>query len=49
VVFGVADDPSVRKGNLRRILRSARKWRDERGAVFDERELEPLDIIESTV
>jgi 3-deoxy-D-manno-octulosonic acid kinase len=49
VVFGVADDLSVRKGNLTRILRSARKWRDERGAVFDERELEPLDVIESTV
>jgi hypothetical protein len=30
---------SVRLGNTMRLLRSARQWRDERGAVFDEREL----------
>ena len=33
----------VRAGNVARLLRSARKWRDERGAVFDERELASLD------
>ncbi|HET9685295.1 MAG TPA: lipopolysaccharide kinase InaA family protein [Gemmatimonadaceae bacterium] len=31
---------AVRGGNVARLLRSARKWRDEKGAVFDERELE---------
>ena len=30
---------TVRSGNVTRLLRSARKWRDEKGAVFDEREL----------
>jgi hypothetical protein len=28
---------------VERLLRSARKWRDERGATFDERELASLD------
>jgi hypothetical protein len=39
VEFSKADDPAVRFGNVARLLRSARKWRDERGAVFDEREI----------
>ena len=30
---------AVHAANVPRLLRSARKWRDERGAVFDEREL----------
>ena len=39
VTFGRPDSESVRVGNLRRLQRSARKWRDERGAIVDEREL----------
>jgi hypothetical protein len=39
VVFGGPDAESVRTGNARRLLRSALKWRDERGAVFVESEL----------
>jgi hypothetical protein len=42
VVFGQANAASVRVGNAARLLRSARKWRDERGAVLDERELAAL-------
>jgi hypothetical protein len=42
VAFGAPNAPAVRLGNLRRLLRSARKWRAERGAVFDERELDSL-------
>jgi 3-deoxy-D-manno-octulosonic acid kinase len=39
VDFGAAGSASVREGNAARLLRSARKWRDQRGALFDEREL----------
>jgi hypothetical protein len=39
VDFGEADSAAVREGNTSRLLRSARKWRDKGGAVFDEREL----------
>jgi hypothetical protein len=39
VVFGQSNAASVRVGNAARLLRSARKWRDQRGAVLDEREL----------
>jgi hypothetical protein len=42
VVFGQGHAASVRVGNAARLLRSARKWRDERGAVLDERELGAL-------
>ena len=42
VEFGKPDDRMVREGNAARLLRSARKWRDERGAVFDEREIAAL-------
>ncbi|MEP6729777.1 MAG: lipopolysaccharide kinase InaA family protein [bacterium] len=42
VVFGTPDDAAVKLGNAARLLRSARKWRDERGAVFDEREIAAL-------
>jgi hypothetical protein len=42
VEFGKPDEASVREGNAARLLRSARKWRDERGAVFDEREIVAL-------
>lgn len=43
VEFSRPDDPAVRDGNVARLLRSARKWRDERGAVFDEREIVAID------
>ncbi len=39
VEFGRPGDPAVRDGNVARLLRSARKWRDERGAMFDEAEV----------
>jgi len=42
VDFGEPGSVAVRKGNAERLLRSARKWRDLHGAVFDERELAPL-------
>jgi hypothetical protein len=42
VEFGRAGDERLRAANVARLLRSARKWRDERGASFDERELAPL-------
>jgi hypothetical protein len=42
VAFGQANAASVRVGNAARLLRSARKWRDERGALLDEGELAAL-------
>lgn len=42
VDFGAPGSPAVSNGNGERLLRSARKWRDIHGAVFDERELAPL-------
>jgi len=42
VAFGRARDERLRTANVQRLLRSARKWRDERGATFDERVLAPL-------
>lgn len=39
VVFGRPDSPIVRLGNEARLLRSARKWRDRHGAMFDEADL----------
>jgi hypothetical protein len=42
VVFGQGNAASVRLRNAARLLRSARKWRDEQGAVLDERELMAL-------
>ena len=42
VSFGAPGSADVARGNVARLLRSARKWRDERGALFDERELAPL-------
>lgn len=49
VKFGQAHAASVRVGNATRLLRSARKWRDERGAVLDERELSELGAVPETV
>jgi hypothetical protein len=44
VTFGARGSAEVARGNVARLLRSARKWRDERRAVFDERELEVLHV-----
>jgi hypothetical protein len=43
VEFGRPSDASVHAANVARLLRSARKWRDERGAKFDEHELDDLE------
>jgi hypothetical protein len=43
VTFGVPRSSEVTRGNAERLLRSARKWRAERGALFDERDLAPTD------
>jgi 3-deoxy-D-manno-octulosonic acid kinase len=39
VTFGTGGSAELARANVARLLRSARKWRDERGALFDEREL----------
>jgi hypothetical protein len=39
VAFGEPGSADVRQGNEARLLRSARKWRDRFGAVFEETEL----------
>ena len=43
VEFGRAGDARLHASNVQRLLRSARKWRDQRGATFDEREL--MDLV----
>lgn len=45
VTFAVPGSEEVRAGNVARLLRSARKWRDERGGIFDERELATLNDV----
>jgi hypothetical protein len=45
VTFGARGSVDVTRGNAARLLRSARKWRDERGALFDERELATLGAV----
>jgi hypothetical protein len=40
--FGEPGSRAVRRGNAARLLRSARKWHDLKGALFDERELTVL-------
>jgi hypothetical protein len=42
VTFGARGSAEIARANAARLLRSARKWRDERGALFDERELAAL-------
>jgi hypothetical protein len=42
VTFGLRGSAEIATANVARLLRSARKWRDERGGLFDERELAPL-------
>jgi 3-deoxy-D-manno-octulosonic acid kinase len=49
VRFGQAQAASIRVGNAMRLLRSARKWRDERGALFDESEVAALGAWHDTV
>ncbi len=49
VGFGQAHAASVRVGNATRLLRSARKWRDERGAVLDESELAAIGALHDDV
>ena len=45
VTFGAPGAADIARANVARLLRSARKWRDERGALFDERELAPLGAV----
>jgi 3-deoxy-D-manno-octulosonic acid kinase len=49
VRFGQQHAASVRVGNATRLLQSARKWRDERGGVLDERELAALGTLRDDV
>lgn len=42
VTFGAPRSEVVAQGNVERLLRSARKWRDKRGALFDESEIAEL-------
>jgi hypothetical protein len=42
VTFGVPGSERVRRGNVERLLRSARKWRERHGALFDESDLADL-------
>ena len=42
VVFGTPNAAGIRRGNAERLLRSARKWREEKGAVFEERDAAQL-------
>ncbi|CAN5783470.1 N/A [soil metagenome] len=42
VRFGTPHASAISRGNAARLLRSARKWRDERGAVFDEHDAAAL-------
>jgi hypothetical protein len=42
VTFGAPRSAEIARANVARLLRSARKWRDERGALFDESELASL-------
>ncbi|MDB4913005.1 MAG: lipopolysaccharide kinase [Gemmatimonadetes bacterium] len=44
VVFEERGSPFVALGNARRLLRSARKWRDEHSALFDEGDVAALGI-----
>ena len=45
VTFGAPGSADVVRGNVTRLRRSARKWRDERGALFDEREIGALGAV----
>lgn len=43
VSFGGQRSLAVRRGNVKRLARSVRKWRDERGALVDDAELDALE------
>jgi hypothetical protein len=42
VNFYARRSPAVLQGNVQRLFRSARKWRDRRGSVFEEKEMTSL-------
>jgi hypothetical protein len=46
VTFGAPGSVEIAAANAARLRRSARKWRDLRGATFDEDDLAPLDATE---
>ena len=48
VTFGAPGSVEIARANIARLLRSARKWRDERGALFDEGELASLGTVAET-
>jgi hypothetical protein len=48
VTFGPPRSVEVAAANAARLMRSARKWRDERGASFDEGEVPWLDVSPAT-
>lgn len=48
VAFGAPASVATAAANVARLLRSARKWRAERGAVFDESELAALVPMQGT-
>lgn len=45
VTFGGQRSLAVRRGNVARLARSLRKWRDERGALVDDAELAALESL----
>ena len=45
VVFGMPGSEAVRRGNAVRLLRSAIKWREERGALFSAEEASLLERV----
>jgi hypothetical protein len=47
VTFGAPRSPEISAANAARLLRSARKWRDERGASFDERDVASFGTLAS--
>ena len=45
VVFGAPGSEAVRKGNAKRLLRSAIKWREQRGALFSDEDASLLERV----
>jgi hypothetical protein len=45
VEFGTPGSEAVRKGNAVRLLRSALKWREERGALFSDEHASMLQSV----
>jgi hypothetical protein len=45
VELGAPRSADIARGNVSRLLRSARKWRDERGAQLEEREVVALESL----